>query len=229
MENLLVIGLRVEKYIGQNIEGHNCNFHYFDEEMERYHVYLRTPSNELYRVSLENQYGECGSGWCTASWGLMEVEKLEAPEPFTHRPKKTPLYIEGEFCPNEYGDLKIIGTERSNEDDFNSEVFNCWEIGGDPYYPSGGVNVNMDLFVPLKRAMDKRPVFIFCGDSGLGKSTLASKTNMVVFETDAVDELPEEISADIVVVGNKRNFNIDEIVSKLIGDPEVIFVKFSKS
>lgn len=229
MEKFLVVGLRVEKYIGQNVKGFNCNFEYYDEEMERYHIYLRNESNELYRVSLEEEYGECGSGWCAASWGVMDVEKLEKNEPFTHRvnPKKSPLYIEGDLGPNEYGHLRLLSGHGGNEI-FESDVFTYYENDGDVYYPCGSVSVNMDYFIPLKRAMEKRPVYIFRGNSGLGKSTIASTSSLTVFETDSVEELPDTISADIVVIGHKKEFDESEIISRLVGDPKVIFVTFSE-
>lgn len=81
--------------------------------------------------------------------------------------------------------------------------------------------------------MDKRPVWIFKGDSGLGKSYIAgivanSDRAKKVYETDAHEEL-DTIEADIIVVGNKYNHPLKEIESKIKGEHEIIYVDFSKS
>lgn len=81
--------------------------------------------------------------------------------------------------------------------------------------------------------MDKRPVWIFKGDSGLGKSYIAgiianSDRAKTVYETDAHEEL-ETIEADIIVVGNKYDHSLEKIESKIKGEHEIIYVDFSKS
>lgn len=81
--------------------------------------------------------------------------------------------------------------------------------------------------------MDKRPVWIFKGDSGLGKSYIAgiianSDRAKTVYETDAHEEL-DTIEADIIVVGNKYEYSFEEIESKIKGEHEIIYVDFSKS
>ena len=73
--------------------------------------------------------------------------------------------------------------------------------------------------------MDKRPVWIFKGNSGLGKSYLAgiiANSNRVkaVYETDAHKEL------DTIVVGNKYKHSLEEIESKIKGEHEIIYVDF---
>ena len=88
----------------------------------------------------------------------------------------------------------------------------------------------MDLFEPIVRAKEKRPVWIFKGESGLGKSYLAgiienSNRMKTVYETDAHEELTY-INEDIVVVGNKYDHSMDEILAKIQGEHEVIFVNF---
>lgn len=80
--------------------------------------------------------------------------------------------------------------------------------------------------------MDKRPVWIFKGDSGLGKSYIAgiianSDRVKTVYETDAHEKL-DTIEADIIVVGNKYEHSFEEIESKIKGEHEIIYVDFSK-
>lgn len=104
----------------------------------------------------------------------------------------------------------------------------CQKRGGDEYYPSGYIDVNEELFKPTIRAKDKRLVWIFKGKSGVGKSHLASKLDgLKVHETDSSDKLPDSIVADVVVLGNKYKYTIEEIKDKLIGDVEVHVVEFS--
>jgi hypothetical protein len=62
-----VIGMNVEKYIGQGIEGENCDFKYFPKEMERHTIYGLLENNKKIKITLWDEEGECGSGWCTAS------------------------------------------------------------------------------------------------------------------------------------------------------------------
>lgn len=78
--------------------------------------------------------------------------------------------------------------------------------------------------------MIKRPVFIFYGDSCLCKSHIAALTGKTVYETDVSKNLPDKISADIIVVGNRTKFEIEEVESKIHmkDDCEIIKVCFSK-
>lgn len=90
-----------------------------------------------------------------------------------------------------------------------------------------GNTVNMELFKETIRAKNLRPVWIFKGKSNSGKSFLASKLNdLEVYETDSNDNLPTSITASIVVLGNKYNYSIDDIKSKLFGEVEVQIVEF---
>jgi hypothetical protein len=236
MEKIHVVGLMVEKYIGTTCEGFNCDFEYVSEEMERYHLMLRC-GNTRYKLSLENEYGECGSGWCPASWGRMTLMPVDHFGPFTHRPKNGNLVLDG--CAIKYKNgIWTIEQESEHEnyyfyseEDIACNVFSYSEYGCDGYYPDGGVSVNMELFQPLKRAMHHRPVYIFKGNSGLGKSSLAMMCQGVeVFETDSVqdDVLPDNITASIVVLGNRHHFTVEQVKANLFGNPKVILVNFSE-
>ena len=76
--------------------------------------------------------------------------------------------------------------------------------------------------------MSERPVWIFEGSSGLGKSSLAAMSGEKVFETDSVKKLPEQIWADIVVIGNKRGFSVETIKQCLPRGTRPIVVHFSE-
>ena len=80
--------------------------------------------------------------------------------------------------------------------------------------------------------MEKRPVWIFSGVSGAGKSTIATmirESGLEVYETDSCDELPEVITASVVVLGNRNRFLIGDLKDRLFGDPKVILVNFREN
>ena len=150
---------------------------------------------------------------------------MTGPEPFAYRPKKE-LIIELEDITPDIA----LSTEGISINDIHDEVFDLEYDGGDCYYPMGYVHVNMDLFEKTPRAHDKRLVWIFKGNSALGKSWLAHKINADngVYETDSNEALPDAMAHSIIVLGNKYKFDIEDIKSRLIDDPEVIIVDFSK-
>ena len=77
--------------------------------------------------------------------------------------------------------------------------------------------------------MKKRPVWIFKGCSGLGKTSLAIQLeNEDVYDTDISSKLPECITESIVVLGNKYGHTLEDIKTRLFGNPEIILVDFSK-
>lgn len=95
------------------------------------------------------------------------------------------------------------------------------------------ISINSKFFKLAKkndRVLEKRPVWIFKGDSGLGKSYISSYLVEFksIYETDSSETLPNVIYDDIIVLGNKYNFSEEDIVSRLYGDVEVIKVNFSK-
>lgn len=91
--------------------------------------------------------------------------------------------------------------------------------------------VNTELFERTARAMPGRPVWIFTGASALGKSTigmLLSSSGKEVYETDASDNLPEVIWADVIVSGRRRGgFPLEEIKKRLPDGVKPILVNFS--
>lgn len=93
------------------------------------------------------------------------------------------------------------------------------------------VNFCEEMFEKTPRIMEKRPVWIFAGNSGLGKSTIGRFLELqgkVVYETDSDQRLPNVIMADVIVAGNRnRSLTIDDICSRLPDGVEPIFVEFS--
>ena len=216
-----IIGMRIEKYIGQNIKGHSWDFEYYDEEMERHILYGINSDGQKIKITLYEEYGVCGSGWTTASWGRIEIEYIDSFEGYDYKPIK---------------ELIIDDITNEKNEDFNdyetecieNEVFIVSDNGGDFYYPCGFYEVNMDLFRKTARAKEKRPVWILRGNSNLGKSFLSHKTGLTVYETDCNELLPAQITEDIIVIGNKYSFTVNEVIDKLFGDNEIVIVDFKK-
>lgn len=110
-------------------------------------------------------------------------------------------------------------------------VFEASSTGSDNYYPMGYVDVNVDLYENAKiRQKDKRVVWIFKGESGTGKTYLSNiieAGSKSVYETDSNNTLPDEIINSIIVIGNKYEFDIEDVKERIVGDAEVVVVDFS--
>ena len=93
------------------------------------------------------------------------------------------------------------------------------------------MNLCEEMFEKTPRMMEKRPVWIFAGNSGLGKSTIGRFLELqgkVIYETDSDHRLPNIIMADVIVVGNRnKSLTIDDICARLPDEVEPIFVEFS--
>ena len=93
------------------------------------------------------------------------------------------------------------------------------------------VNFCEEMFEKTPRIMERRPVWIFAGGSGLGKSTIGRFLELqgkVIYETDSDQRLPNVIMADVIVAGNRnKNLTTDDICSRLPEGVEPIFVEFS--
>ena len=219
-----VIGMREEKYIGKAVYGHNCDFTYEDEEMTR-HIILLTGrwSNYKFELSLQENQGECSSGWCTASYGEFEWKQVENFAGKTHKTIKDEVFIEVD---------KQCLENLDDEDAESNSVFYFSECSGDSFYPSGGYTITEGVFTPIKTLpLSKRPVHIFKGESNTCKSYLAALTGKSLFETDSIEsfeDLPRVLTEDIIVVGNRWTCDIDQLKTKVFGDSDIIIVNFSK-
>ena len=93
------------------------------------------------------------------------------------------------------------------------------------------VNFCEEMFEKTPRMMEGRPVWIFTGASGLGKSTIGRFLELqgkVIYETDSDQRLPNVIMADVIVAGNRnKGLAIDDICARLPDGVESIFVEFS--
>ena len=208
--------------------------------------YIDNEYKTKFEIELETHYDWCGSGYCGATYGSMERYEVQEFGPLTHITKEhTPVKIEGAFYEQVSTENRIKSDYIFNnyyEDDDEAYYFNNEEIhnnvfyydpdGGDSYYPMGGAGVNEDLFEELPRAFNRRPVWIFYGESATGKSTLAYLLkDKEVYETDSAENgvLPDELWYDVIVIGNKwPKITIDDVLKKIVDSPEIILVDFNK-
>lgn len=211
-----IIGMRIEKYIGYEVDGHNCDFTYTEAMFDRHILCGILSDNRKVEITLSESVDQCCSGWCLASFGQIKLDFVDRFNGFTYVPVN-PITID---------DISSV----KGVEEIQNEVFRYSGDGGCPYYPSGGYEVKMELFKETIRAKKNRPVWIFTGESNLGKSFLSAKIqDLEVFETDSCDyELPDKINADIIVLGNRHWFEIDEIKERIFGDSEIIMVEFTK-
>lgn len=218
MRYYTVVGLRVEKYVGTHVSGHNCDFTH-EPEIQTRHVLLLKHYSWKYELTLQTDEDECGSGWCTAYYGRFDFKSVSNFAGKTHRIlKETTLNLD-------------VNTDTDRLYYTENKVFSFDKDGGDSYYPCGGYDIDMSLFEEILMTNIKRPVHIFIGDSNSCKSTIAALTGKNILETDftGVNDLPEIITEDIIVVGNKFNINIETDIIPRIFDLEnsqVIIVNF---
>lgn len=217
--NLVVESLRVEKF-------REAVYSDFDDTIDNERYILNCHSEkstvEKYEVILYEENGECFSGYTNASWGHIVAKKVNKFAGITHAIKDK--NIDMSFS------IPIDCLDKNNDNDITNNIFTVDYNGDDSYYPSGLVDVNMDLFKPTPRYMETRPVWIFKGDSCLGKSYLSTlvleSSELTKYETDSDKELPDELYQDIIVIGNKYNFSIDDIENKIVGEHKSIIVDF---
>lgn len=192
------------------------------EDNQRYILNCISENNLKYEVILWTEYGDCPSGWTSASWGHCEVKMVNS-------------FIGSSHTPIRELSFKIETKEGDSDDtiyDTDNDIF-CVYNDGDCWYPCGGITIKEELFKENNRYKDYRPVWIFKGTSGLGKSYLAgiianSDRMKTVYETDAHEKLDDHIDADIIVIGNKYKYSIEDIEPRITGNHDVVYVNFSK-
>lgn len=209
-----VLAMRKEYYIGS--EAGDAAWDEVPCTSEKYSILVKGTNGYKYVIRLSGYGGWCGSGYTTASYADLVVGHVyDNFGPFTHIPKH----------PSE----KLVFETIDNYNvDANYFSYSDW---GDEYYPNAYFSVNEDLFSELPRSFKERPVWIFRGQSALGKSTLGmdlSAQGRKVYETDSSADLPDIIYADVIVLGGKYSFTIDEIKKRIFETKNIIYVDFSK-
>lgn len=150
---------------------------------------------------------EDGSGRVVWEWS-------DNKRPFSCRPKNGPIKVKiSEDLDSDYLEILVSGTAETVLLVSKEEMNLCEE-----------------MFEKTPRMMEKRPVWIFAGGSGLGKSTIGRFLELqgkVIYETDSDQKLPNLIMADVIVAGNRnKSLTIDDICARLPDEVEPIFVEF---
>lgn len=124
-----VLGMKKETYMGKVCEGHNGEFSYRDEEMERHILFLQE-NGQLYELILDISSEPCGSGWCVSEYGIVELKEINnVPE------NMIPSKVATEF-----------DMVDENMDRYTCDLFSFDKDGGDRYYPMGSYSVEENLF-----------------------------------------------------------------------------------
>jgi hypothetical protein len=130
-----IVGFYTEVYTGKSVSGHNCEFTYTDTEFTR-HIIVVQGISTIYTITLSISEGECFSGWCCASFGELEVYRVDENvlTKITHIPRYE----------HEIIDMDII---MNSPLDFSCNSFNFSSYGGDEYYPSGYYTIDETFFI----------------------------------------------------------------------------------
>lgn len=232
------------KLVGARVE-HKVDSYYLPDEVCEYDkvfLYLKHGATAFRIEAYELSYQDESNGYCTIT--KIDSDKL-------HEKTRTVLpmidneielpYLLIEDCNDAEINVPLnmfdyyIDEEQHDEEIIEiSDIIKVSNYGGDQYYPTGYMEYNLDKFSQPVREFNTVPVWIFKGDSGVGKTFLSSmiKDDMIVFETDDHTELPDDIVADIVVIGNRyrteRDITVYDIEKRLNFEHTTIVVDFNK-
>ena len=208
MATCQVMGITETIYVGEKMSGHNCHFEVDKCLMTKHRIYVKK-DGVVTCISLRVDDYESYSGWCVGTVARLECEPVEplAHMPFTHVPNQ-PLTIDA-----------VDG----DDDCIENVVFSYSADGGDKYYPAGSYDIHWDKFHTTPRYKEKRVVYVLTGESGIGKTYLANHLQDIdVYETDMDADLPECIYADVVVLGNRSRFTLDQVRARIFQPVEVV-------
>jgi len=201
-------------------------------DMTQYTIFLEDDKQDKHQVTVSNTYGDCYSGYTSATWSEMSdvipMSKHDKVGTLHYVPKKdldvvivvadsdykNKLYDAGVYNVKHNGEVKVLM-------DVNTKDWIAVSTGegGDSYYPSGYGCINEKLFNKTPRYSNKRHVYIVQGPSGIGKSHLISMFNKEdyehVYETDKSPKLPVSLNQyDVIVLGNKHHFTPEQVKTK---------------
>lgn len=182
---------------------------------------LEDEGKNKYELELKTEYVDCYGGGSEVYAKLYEVKD------FIGEKHYIPDNLRGYFVDlpiDESGDIDF-------EEHFKCDIFEFTE-SQDAYYPDGEVDIDYSKFMRTIRYKDNRVVYIFRGKSGIGKTYLAGFINQRenVFESDVHDKLPFEITDNIIVIGNKHGYTIEDIINRIPDKDtcEIITVDFNE-
>jgi len=205
----IIKGLRInqvpmEKYINKD----EYTSRYNDDIISEYE-FLYLEDGKLYSECFALEEGECYSGYCGAEW--------------IHSSNKVPVQSLGtlHYIPKGKLEVDYISTDYDGNEYFTMYINDC------AYYPFASIQIKFDNWIDTKRGKDNKQIYIFSGPSAVGKSFIANSTSLKVFETDAYCLTKLDVSYDIIVIGNKHAYTVQEITEYFIGqNVEFILVGF---
>ena len=227
-EFFTLVGCRIEYSMERNEDGKW-------ESVPSYIITIKDKNMRTYEIETSNSI-DYGS-YVNDTYGHCELRRVDYMN-VTMRAKdakliKLPRLLDGKDIRHmsKYDSIDLLDLDENMEFEIK-DVLEVSYNGGDGYYPSGYSIVNMDIFdKPNARQKDRKVVWIFKGDSASGKSYLSSmirsRCDKKVYETDTHSELPSFLNYDIIVIGNKHDFTIDEVKERIAGDNEIVVVDFS--
>lgn len=214
-----VIGLRVEKILLNKCVGGDY-FVKYQEQGDKHIFLLKNMNGDLFELGMYED--ESSSGRNVLRWGMIAMKSVKKFGEKTHIPIEEGKTIDFDYA-------KITGDEQINSfevvcsvDDFtfNNDLFKFSHNGGNDCYPCGHVVVNLEEFEHT------RVVWIFHGETHLSSNL----SDLESYETDMSEDLPDNITQSIIVIGNKYNHSLKTIINKIhdVDNCEIIDVNFNK-
>lgn len=277
-----IIGLNIKHVWCERVRGHNCDFEYYRGKSKVYELFIKDTNNVINKVTFTSRYGECGSGWTISRWCNYKIETVNYRGSITHVPKG---YTETNFLDYDKNPDKYKVEYRIY--DYKDDIIDYSSDGGDSYYPSGHINIDLGYFTKTNRGFDEPVVWltdrfigrskcitdydmnridnilygkfdfldihhvtnvnklkklidgkiininvtgnnmsnilIFYGPSNTGKSYIAHKyfDDNKIYETDQSDTLNILPYHEVIVLGNKYKFTLDQVINQINGDYQI--------
>lgn len=135
------------------------------------------------------------------------------------------LTCEIRFRP-EYGGW-TVGRQTSDGLEANNPIFAYSEYGNDYDFKTGGYRI-IPQFREMKNHLN-HPIWIFRGQSGTGKATIAHETGRNALVLKEHDPIPADLSAyDVIVIDDDLAIDAKDIISRFPSGVTPITVDFSK-
>jgi len=153
-------------------------------------------------------------------------------------------YCSAEFLNENISTIKYMGSvhytprgqvEWKDRTEYGGNNFYTLYEGDDDYYPSAYLEIHFENWRETKRGKEVKPLYVFHGESAIGKSYVGNHSTLNVLDTDSLEaciyglEAKEYVKYDIVVLGNKLGTSIDELKTYLAEvEVEIVSVYFSQ-
>lgn len=214
-DDMTVLGITETIYVGETLDGHNCEFEVRKELMKKHRIYVKR-DGKVMCIQLSLRHMEAGSGWCEVIVAVISFKPLKNPlahMPFTHVP------------------IRHLTIPPFDEDasEIKNKVFKFSQCGGDEYYPLGKYKIYWDLFVKTPRYKDTRIVYVLTGEPCTGKTFLGNHSKGCVYETDVPKSIPDCIYADVVVLRNRSELTLEQVKEKIFQPAGIVVCTMTKN